>query len=58
MKTKEEIEKEIVKLQDQVFVHLDEQRESNFTIAVASMQEIINSKLHRINQLKWVLKKD
>ncbi len=39
MKTKEQIETEIVILQDQVLVHLDEQRESNYIIAVDSVQE-------------------
>lgn len=58
MRTEEEIRDKIKELESDVTILLNKQRDSNFTTAVASIQEIINSTNHRIVELKWVLNKE
>jgi len=55
MKTKEEIDVKILTLMDEVNDLQRKQNESVFTLAVASIQEIINCKRNAISMLNWVI---
>lgn len=57
MKTQVEIEDKISELEWEIENLLVKQRDSVFTTAVASLQEIINIKKSIILELKWVINK-
>ena len=55
MRSKEDINAKLLELMNEVNDLTRKKTESNFTGAVASLQEIINCKRHAIAQLVWVL---